>query len=501
MQSGLNFILIFFFYGLAFFSMGLLVMLEGGRASDPRLRKALRPLAAFGLLHGFNEWLEMYGIIAVSFGIQLPIWFSGVRLAILSFSFISLAAFGSYLIARNENVQKYILVIPIGMEAVWVFGILNLEGTYVGPQLWVVTDVWTRYSLAIPASLLAAAGLIVQQRAFRKAGMVSFGRDSLYAAIAFAWYGLIGQFFVPTSPLPPSAIINEGLFITLFGFPVQLFRAFSAGVASFFVIRFMRAFQVETDHKIAELQQMQLEDARQHEALRGELFRRVVAAQEAERQRIARDLHDETGQSLTAIGMGLRGLSTTIQVGNIDKAVTTLRHLESLNVNSLTELQRLISDLRPSHLDDLGLSAAIRWYAGSLQERTGIIIKVEVIGHEKQSSTAVKTAIFRIVQEALNNVTKHAKAMNVNIGLTYETANVRVRIKDDGQGFDVTAKKSQTGGRPSLGLVGMQERVNLLNGTFFVASVPGQGTLVEVTVPYQQEVMEVDDENTPAAGG
>jgi signal transduction histidine kinase len=291
------------------------------------------------------------------------------------------------------------------------------------------------------------------------------------------------------------------LFLALFGFPVQLFRAISAGAASFFVIRFMRAFQVETDRKIAELQRMQLEEARQHNALRGELFGRVVAAQEAERRRIARDLHDETGQSLTAIGMGLRGLSTTIQSGNPEKTIGPLRHLETLNANALTELQRLISDLRPSHLDDLGLSAAIRWYAGNLQERSSLNLKVETTGHEKPMSPAVKTAIFRIVQEALNNVMKHGAASSVNIGLAYEASDVRVRIKDDGQGFDVLAKNNQTGGRPSLGLVGMQERATLLNGTFFVASMPGQGTLVEVTVPYQQEESEVKDENTPFVGG
>ena len=501
MRGELNFIVIFFFYGLAFFSMGFLVMLEGGRASDPGLRKALRPLAAFGLLHAIHEWLEMFELIAISFGSEIPEWMPAVRLTFLSFSFISLAAFGSFLIAWSETSRKYILIIPVGMEAIWVFGLLTLGGIYTGRELWATTFNWTRYSLAIPASLLASAGLIVQQRAFRRAGMVSFGRDSLYAAIAFAWYGLAGQFFVSRSPLPPSMIVNEDLFLALFGFPVQLFRAISAGVASFFVIRFMRAFQVETDRKIAELQRMQLEEARRHDALRGELFGRVVAAQEAERQRIARDLHDETGQSLTAIGMGLRGLSTIIQAGNPEKAVGNLRHLETLNTNALTELQRLISDLRPSHLDDLGLSAAIRWYTGNLQERTGLNLKVEVSGHENPMSPAVKTAIFRIVQEALNNVIKHAAASSVNISLAYEHADVRVRIKDDGRGFDVLVQKNQTGSRPSLGLVGMQERASLLNGTFFVASMPDQGTLVEVTVPYHQDEKEVEDENTPSTGG
>ncbi len=166
-----------------------------------------------------------------------------------------------------------------------------------------------------------------------------------------------------------SQYINEDEFQRIFDFPVQMFRAMTAVAAAVFVIRFLRAFQVETERKIAELQAARLEESQQRETMRAELFRRVVAAQEAERQRIARDLHDETGQSLTAIGMGLRGLSGKLGPRNKD-AMVTLHKLETLTADSLKELQRLMTDLRPSHLDDLGLSAALRWYASRIQEHS-----------------------------------------------------------------------------------------------------------------------------------
>ena len=155
--------LIYFLYGLALFSMGLLVMVEGGRSSDARLRRALRPLAAFGLVHAANEWIELY-VLAAPLGQPISGWLSGLRLAMLAFSFVSLAGFGSYLLATSPAVSRLILVVPLGLETIWVFGLFVLRGKYPAPLIWGIADVWTRYSLAIPAALLAAIGLVVHQR-------------------------------------------------------------------------------------------------------------------------------------------------------------------------------------------------------------------------------------------------------------------------------------------------------------------------------------------------
>ena len=487
---------IYFFYGLAFFSMGLLVMIEGGRSSDARLRRALRPLAAFGLVHAVNEWLEMFSVISTQTGQITPDWLSGVKLATLAFSFISLAAFGSYLLVVSKTGWRLILLVPLGLEGVWVFGLIILKGQYSLPILWNVLDVWTRYSLAIPAALLAAIGLVIQQRVFRKAGLISFGRDALWAAVAFSWYGLVGQLFVQSSPLPPSTIINEVLFSSLFGIPVQLFRASMAGLAAFFVIRFLRAFQVENDRQIVSLQEARLKEAKQREKLSGELYKRVVSAQESERQRIARELHDETGQALTAIGLGLRGLTGLLGPSNKEHAKQNLHQLELLTAHSLDELQRLIADLRPSHLDDLGLPSALRWYANTLHERVKLNVHVEIRGEERSVASPVKIALFRIAQEALTNVVKHAQAKTVQVVLTYAEDSVHIRVTDDGRGFDMGATSSSK--RVSWGLKGMEERTSLLGGWFKVNSRPGEGTTVEVSIPYLQEEA---DENSPAAGG
>jgi signal transduction histidine kinase len=487
---------IYFFYGLAFFSMGLLVMLEGGRSSDARLRRALRPLAAFGLIHAANEWLEMYQAVAEFGGGSLPNWVFGLRLGMLAFSFVSLAAFGSYLLAMSVNGWRATLLVPLGLETIWAFGLLIFRQQYSLPDLLSVADTWTRYSLAIPAALFAAVGLVIQQRIFRRAGLVSFGRDALWAAVAFGWYGLVGQLFTNTSPLPPSTIINQDLFLRLFGVPVQAFRALMAVVAAFFVIRFLRAFQVETDRHISQLQEDRLKESEQREAMKGELYKRIVAAQESERQRIARELHDETGQALTAIGMGLRSLEGGVKGSKQERTKENLHQLEALTDHSLNELQRLIADLRPSHLDDLGLSSALRWYAGNVQERTRLDVQVEILGTEPEVASPVKTAVFRILQEALTNVVKHAHASRVCISLTYSAAELQARVTDDGQGFNTAAVGSAS--RVPWGLKGMEERASLLGGRLSVASMPGAGTTVEVSVPYRQEE---SHEDSAVAGG
>jgi len=157
--------------------------------------------------------------------------------------------------------------------------------------------------------------------------------------------------------------------------------------------------------------------------------------------------------------------------------------------------------LRPSHLDDLGLPAAIRWYAGTVQERSDLRIKVTIDGKEYPCSNAVKITLFRIVQEALTNIIKHAAASNVDIHLLYSFDKLAVRIRDDGQGFNKAQVNAEQTKRRPFGLLGMQERAAHLGGEFSVNSYPGQGTVIEVSIPRQESEMEAADEDSAPVGG
>lgn len=493
--------LVFFLYGLAFFSMGLGILLELGHGSDVRLRHAFRPLAVFGLLHGTHEWLEMFENMELLPGqFLIPVTWEMVRLAILAFSFLSLAAFGVFLIARSVRSQRISLLVPMGLSGAWGLGLFVLRGHFpLQPDLLHASESWTRYVLGVPSALLASAGLVVQQREFRRVGMAQFGRDSLWAGVAFAWYGLVGQTFTHPSLLPPANVINQDLFLELFGFPVQVLRATAAIIAALFILRVLRSFEVEIQRQIAALQAARLQEAERREALRGDMLRRIVAAQEAERQRIARELHDETGQALTAIGLGLRSVSTNL-AQDVEKAAQNLRQMERLAVHSLDELQHLIADLRPSHLDDLGLPAALRWYAGEVQNRVSLKVNVEVSGEARPLPSEVKTTLFRVVQEALTNVIKHANAQKARVLLRFGEEGVSVQVQDNGVGFDPARVKSAS--RPSWGLVGMEERATLLGGRFSIASRPAGGTRVEVYIPYDGHIEKWNehDQDAPVAG-
>jgi len=219
-------------------------------------------------------------------------------------------------------------------------------------------------------------------------------------------------------------------------------------------------------------------ELREKEAARGELVRKLISAQEEERKRIARELHDETSQVLAALAMGLEAATAPSPP---EAAREKLAGLRAMAVEALDGVHRIIHALRPSALDDLGLVPAIRWYAETLLEPRGIQVDFAGSGEEERLPPAVETALFRAVQEALTNVAKHADADRVRIAVTSSPEALEVRVEDDGRGFDV--EEALRGEGAGLGLLGMRERMGLLEGSVDVASRPGEGTCVTLRVP------------------
>ena len=202
---------------------------------------------------------------------------------------------------------------------------------------------------------------------------------------------------------------------------------------------------------------------------------RVVEAQEQERARLARELHDETGQALTSILLGLKSLEEAVDTDEGRASVAALRELV---VTTLRDVRGLAVELRPAALDDFGLVPALERLADTFREKTGLDVALEAQLDDGRLDPTLETTLYRIVQEALTNVLKHAEAQHVSISLVRKDGSISAVVEDDGRGFTPEAPP-----REALGLVGMRERVGLVGGRISIESAPGAGTTLAVEVP------------------
>jgi PAS domain S-box-containing protein len=207
------------------------------------------------------------------------------------------------------------------------------------------------------------------------------------------------------------------------------------------------------------------------------LLKDVISAQEEERRRIARELHDETAQTLTSLLVGLRSVEEAQELGQARGAASTLRTLVSA---ALEGVQRMARGLRPSVLDDLGLEEALDRLATDLARAHSFVVDLHVTGPRlPRLPESLEIALYRVAQEALTNAGKHASPKAVSVLIHRNPNGVRLVIEDDGKGFDVAKAHSDT----QLGLLGMRERAHLIGGSMTVESSPGRGTTVCVSVP------------------
>ncbi len=214
--------------------------------------------------------------------------------------------------------------------------------------------------------------------------------------------------------------------------------------------------------------------------LRARLLQKLISAQEEERRRIARELHDETSQIVGALALGLDTATATLPPGS---SRDRLQEVKALALRTLDGIRRLSFDLRPSVLDDLGLFPAIRWYAERDLKPRGVAVRCEFDEGEERLPNEVEAALFRAVQEAITNIVKHARAETVLIQCALGPQGVTIEIEDDGEGFDPESISGTAVGGRGLGLAGIRERLDLLGGSAIIESAPGQGTRVVLTVP------------------
>ena len=488
-ELSFEFLLIFFVYGLAFFCMGLVMVMESRRSPMLGEARLLVPLAVFGFLHGTHEWLEMAIELRQDFNLPLLAMTDWARLLLLIASFSSLLVFGLQALrpqprrlpARLIYAGSGLLVLYLALTV--VTGIIQQEPI----SDWIAhADALARYLLAVPAAILAAVGLAQQSYLPRLGARRELVSGLRLAALSFALYGLT-QLVVRPGEIYLARFVNTALFIDWLGFPVQLLRAVLAILATVGMIVAIQAAEAARRQELASAQRARLEaleqvqrDLAERESMRRELLRHTVIAQEDERARIARELHDETAQLLTAMALDLATLRKVLPGGQPVSGV--LDRVQSLCRQMSQGIYRLVHDLRPAQLDDLGLVAALHYLIDEERRRTRMDIALEIRGVIKRLDPLVETVMFRVAQEALTNIARHASCETAKILVDYRDEQIMMQVSDNGAGFDPQRELHPPHG---WGIAGMRERAESVGGWLKITSAPGQGTRVEVVIPLQ----------------
>lgn len=226
----------------------------------------------------------------------------------------------------------------------------------------------------------------------------------------------------------------------------------------------------------------QLEDLRQKQVF----AIKIIKAQEEERRRVAREIHDGPAQLMSNVVLKADLCERMIDV-DMDKAKSELSELKQFVRDSLQDVRRIIYNLRPMSLDDLGLVPTLKKYIENFQEETGITVSFQTRGVANELKSIISLTLFRLVQESLNNIIKHSKASNVYINFEVVNSSIRLYILDDGVGFDTeTLKEKNDDITSGFGLISMRERVELLDGEMNIKSEPGKGTRINIIIPFEQ---------------
>lgn len=215
----------------------------------------------------------------------------------------------------------------------------------------------------------------------------------------------------------------------------------------------------------------------QHKQLMG---LQIIKAQEEERKRVAREIHDGPAQSMANVVLRMEFCEKLMDV-DLDKVRRELAEIKEIVKSNLQDMRKIIFDLRPMALDDLGVMPALKRYIEDFRKKNDINIEMNFMGQEARLDPVLEIALFRLVQEALNNVVKHARATKVQVKLEMKPESVKVEVEDDGVGFVLERVLNDYGTK--FGLISMKERADLLGGVLHIVTAPGQGTTVSFKIP------------------
>jgi len=462
-----NWIILYFVYGQVFFITGLVTILQWRQRSDLELARSLPWLAAFGIAHGLNEWGYIFiPLQAIYLGDLVVRLMVIAHLLLLAFSFFFLLQFGVELtlpiLPRHTSRRRWLRALPAFVLLLWGAS-LSIRGLVASDPLnvlFAIGDGWSRYLLCLPGAILASAGLLRQAGQMRRLHLPRIPNYLTGAAVAFAVYAFAGGMIVPTAPLFPANWLNYGLLDRTIHIPAPVFRSLCGLAMAFFTVRSLEVFQVETERRIAEMEQTHL-----------------LAA---DRERIGRELHDGIIQNIYAAGLGLEQAHHLV----LEDPSSSQRQIQvvmrALN-RTIEDIRRYIFDLHTAE-QTRELERVLEDLVRDLQLDTLLEVNLEVTGQRCCWLELEQIAqITQIAREALSNVVQHAGATRVDVNLSYQGQATCLTVADNGRGVSIESLNEN--GHHGQGITNMQARADLLGGTLDLMSAPEQGFRLILTVP------------------
>jgi len=502
--------LVYFIYGLAFFTLGVTILLYPKKKSSFPLAKDLHLIGFFGIFHGLSEWAELYALAMPDSGSLLPVVLDG---ALQPISYFFLLLFGTKVLGGPSGGGPALRLLAPGLLLIYLVLMVFFRDVCPG------RDVWERYILGFPGIILTGLALQGQVRQFARLRLVPVLVNFKIAAIAFYVYAGLTLFANCRGQVFPFSLLSSQVFLEATGIPVQVLRTLCALAITYALIRMLEIFDWETREALRQAQdgleqmvhertvelmqskvalQAKVDEhketvrslSRSTEALmtKQRQLRRLASelslTEARERRRIASLLYDRVGPTLsvarTRTGLLAKALAGTGHDPALQEVVASLD--ESIELT-----RALVADLCPPILHEQGLVAALEWLAGQFRAEYGIECRCLADGRDIPLAIDLSALLFRFTRELLVNVVKHAEAGRADIVVSLDKAagrEVAIRVTDNGKGMDESRASSLAKNEYGFGLFNIRERINYLGGDFRLESQPGQGTSVTMTMPF-----------------
>lgn len=458
-------ILVFFIYGLSFFLLGTVVLIQARRDSGFWVERHLWLLAGFGLLHGVNEWLDMFLLLGSAQwgesgikGIEVCRFFIG------QVSYVFLLQFGVAIVLHGRNRCSWCPRATLAICAVFILGFALRGWLCRFSEHWFLTsDITMRYLVALPGAALTGSGFFLERHnpEIRRLNAPAVQGGLTGLGVSFCLYAVLAGLVVKPAPFFPASVINYETFTQTTGLPVQVFRAGCAIAVLFFVCRALRVFELRT--------RRELDNA----------YREIIQTSNREQARIGQDLHDGLGQQLAGIAYMSKILEKHVRKHLPEEAATAKQIREDLE-DAMDMTRSLARGLHPAAIERNGLGFALRELAENTARVFGVTCTAQVDTETRIEDVAAAGHLFRIAQEAISNAVKHAEAESIRVELRADADAIRLSVSDNGTGLP-TGVDTNAG----LGLRIMHYRAEVIGAGLEFAASPGGGTTVRAVLHKQ----------------